>query len=595
MRGDKKGAGSGYLTYAVIGVVVALIAGYAIFSFILPVASTPNNNAATTKNFFLSLTDPATVPVGTTALYVTYSALQLSVSHNGSVSTQALPGSGTVNVLALQNSSIVLAAVNVPNGSKVTQIKVNISNAVITINGKNNTVVIGEETLTINITTNNSISGERNGLVDLVPSVTAIETVDKTVYVLTASVRAVITPPSVFAGQSSNVPSGGQQQPPQIGSHINFSSNVNLTKLFSSVTPTIKITTASITVNGNDTDFSMTVQNTGNSSVELNGVMISGSKKVYFPPPPVNLFFHMPPMILMLPIMPPSGLSLPQGEPLPPKMIITYPNGTVLNTTSFFTQPQSINQTFPPSTNVSNGSGVPPGMSGTFYLLDLAHTAYAISLNSSGALLNISGDTVAKTTTIPQPPQMNATGQTGPSNMTIPPGATIIQLPAGTTLYIQFPSGMPVPKLPTAPSSAETQDMIIGRMILSNGSLGFPPMSLNVSMGQQPNSVQGAQGTVTSQVNEGTSNAVTEGASNLSINIPVSAIPKGYMLAAGASVTLTLDGLLTLGPTPQLSANAASATQMIQPPFAVLISGDVYTINLLGKMGAHAETQITAS
>ena len=575
------------MIFAAVAIIIVAFGIYYISSLMTTQsASTPSLKQA---NFFVSLTDPATVPQGTTALYVTYSALQLSVSHNGSTSVQALPGTGTVNVLKLQNSSIVLATTTIPNGSKVAQIKVNISNAIITINGVNSSVLIGEETLTVNITHNNSVSGQQNGLMDLVPSVTAIETVDKTVYVLTASVRAIITPANVFAGQSTIVQSKGVRQPPNVGAKMNFSANVNLTSLFSSVTPTIRITSTSIVVNGNNTDFSMTVQNTGNTSVELNGIMINGSKKVYFPVPPVSLIFQMPPMIFMMPIMSPPGMPLPTGVTPPPKMVITFPNGTILNTTSFFTAAQPINSTFP----LPNMT-----LSGKFYMLDIEHTAYAVSLNSSGALLNVSGDKVAETTSPPSmPSQSNSTGgngQPGAVNMTIPAGATIILLPLGTTLYIQFPPGMRAPPIPHSPSPAQTQNMIISRMILPNGSLGFPPMSLNVSKGLAGNMQSPSQGTSTGQANSVATNAIAGGASNLSVNIPVSAIPQGYVLAAGGTVTLTLSGLLTLGPAPQLPPNVAATAQMIQPPFAALVSGAVYTVNLFGKMGAHAETQVTA-
>lgn len=581
------------IVLAVIVVAIVSVSGYFLSSNILSAARTVTHNVpASQNNFFLSLSDPATVPSGTTALFVKYSALQLSVLDNGSTLVRTLPGSGTVNVLDLQNASIVLAVTSLPNGSKVTQIKVNISGAVITIGGQNSSVVIGESTITVNLTNNNTISGQKSAIIDLVPSVTAIETVDKTIYVLTPSVRAVMTPENVFAGRSINVSNGGQLPPPQVGEKQNFVPASNLTNIFRTVTPTIKITAASIAVSGNTTSISLTVKNTGNTSVELNGVLLNGSKKVYFPAPPANLLFRMPAMVFPMPIIPPSSAPLPSNYIPPPKFVITLPNGTVMNTTATFNLSR-------PSFNGSlNGSTQPPQITGKFYLLDLVHPAEALLVNSTGALVNISGDRVIVTTTIQSPPQPNQSSsnpQQGPMNVTIPPGSVIINLPISTTLYIQFPQGMKVPS-PTLPANVTlmAQNMPIGRMIFSNGSLGFPPLSLTRQSGQISSAQGSGSGVIGSSANQGASSVISEGVSNISVQLPPGVqIPKGYDLGAGDSVTLTLSGLLTLGPAPQTSSGQQPVD--IQPPFAVLIADDLYNIGVFGEGGSHAITQVTAS
>ena len=625
-----------YLMMVTVVAVIAIVAGYMIFNNLFPTTS----SVPLQKNFFLSLTDPATVPQGTTALFVTYSALQLQISHSGGVSTQTLPGSGTVNVLSLQNSSIVLASTNVLNGSKVTQIKINISNAIITIGGENYTVVIGERTLTINVTSNNSISGQKNALVDLIPSVTAIETVDKTVYVLTANVRAVITPPNIFLSRSSSVQHGIIQSLPPVGSKVNFSSNVSLGKLFNNVTPTINVTSASISIDGNYTNLSVTVKNTGNDSVQLNGIMINGLKKVYFPQPPMSELFRLPSMIMQLPITPPAGVLTPSGFIPPPKMVITFPNGTIMNTTSTFTLPSiptrppinstnitpsistsyinksAINSTntktsnstgyinntnstvSPNSTNTktSNSTGYINStnstvslnitLNGTFYFLKIVTPAHAISLNSTGALVNVSGDIVYKTTTMPQfthTIQQNGSQQGPALNVTIPAGATAVTLPVGTTLYIQFPAGMAPPTVTPPPQiTLQAAKFPIGRMIFPNGTLGFPPMyAMSTKVVSNSTSANGAA-----------LNTIANGATNTNVTINPDQIPKGYTLMPGDSITFTLSGLLNLGPSQQVQSDNGVK---IPSPFAVLISGDSYSINLFGKIGAHAETVVTAS
>ncbi len=589
MAVSKEGKGS-HLLFVIVGLIVVVAIGYVVFNFIVPMYKAPS----AANNVYLSLTDPATVPAGTTALFITYSDIQLVVSTGGVLSTVSLPGgTGTANVLDLQNAYVVIGAMHVRNGSKIVQIRVNITSAVITVNGVNSTVVIGEGTIKANVSSGNNVTGTTNAVVDLVPSVTSIQTVDKTIYVLTPSVRAVVTPNNVFVGQSANV-SKTRFTPPPIGVKINFTGNTNLSNIFKSVTPTIKITSASIAVSGNDTSFSMTVENTGNSSVELNGLMINGLKKVYFPAPPVSLMFRMPAMVFPMPMSPPSGVPLPSNFVPPPKFVITFPNRTVMNTSGSYevsSQPPHLtNGTMPPP----NGSSL---VTGTFYLLDIVHPAFALSVNSTGALINLSGDIVWRTSSPPMMSfQPNSSQQSGPVNITVPAGAVSTPLPLGTTLYVQFPPGMAPPKQPTPPI-AQAQQMPIGRMILLNGTLGFPPMSLISKVKFNSASTQGTLGNETSSINSGASNLIANGASNLTLQIPAGAIPPGYELAAGASFTFTLNGLLLLGPAPSMPMNVSGGpnNMAFQPPFAILIPGDTYSIDLFGASGTHASTQVVAS
>ena len=545
-----------YLVVLTVSVVV--VVSLFVFGVIPPSAYAPASQTTSSQNFFISLTDPATVPPGTTALYVTYSALQMSVSRNGAVSIQSLPGTGTVNVLDLQNNTIVLAATNLPNGSVVTKVKMNISNAVITIKGRNSTVVIGESGITANISASAAISGKQSALVDLIPSVTAIETTDKTIYVLTPSVKAVIAPISVFVQPSSNI-SSKRLSIPAVGNRLRFASNISVPQIFHSVTPTVNVTLASINVNGNDTNLAITLKNTGNSSVQLNGIMLNGSKKIYIPMPPANLMFRMPATTLVLPPPVLGGI----GGPI---FRITFPNGTVMNTTSY------INVGL-----ISGNQSSPPAITGHFYILKLLKPAYAISFNFSSALLNISGDEVIETSTIPNQ-TAPLPGQTV-QNMTIPPNSTIVDLPLGTTLGIHFPKNISVSEPQPVPT-AQMQEMPIGRMIFPNGTIGFPSMSFINSLN---NSLS------TNQV----SNLLSSGVTNLNTSINPAEIPRGYILSPGASVTLTLNGQLSLGPSIQVPG--PSGNEFISSPFAVLIPGASYTVGIFGISGVEVYTKITAS
>ncbi len=559
----------GYLFITIVAIVIVAVVGYVLVSGVFSTATQTGSQAATEKNLLLSLTDPATVPAGTTALFVTFSAMQIQVSNNGQTSTQSLPGSGTVNVLNLRNASIILATANVPNGSKVTQVKVNISNAVITIGGKNYTVVIGEGTLVVNLTTNNTVFGQKHAVLDLIPAITVIETIDKTIYVLTPNVRGVMPPPGMFA----RAPGANGIQPPP-GQIQNFTSGTNLSQVFRAVTPTISITSASLSASGNDTSLSVTVRNTGNSSVQLNGLMLNGSKEVFFPLPPASLLFKMPSIIFPFPAVPRSMMPA-NASAVTPEFTVTFPNGTVMNTTdSFPMQPPPNSSNYPP-----------PQQQMKIYIIDLIKPAYAISLNSTGAVINMSGENVVVEDSVPPstlnqnmgPSYTDQNGHQVPGNITIPQNSTVITLPIGTTMYISFPSSMTPPKMPSVPQTVLTQlrNAPTFFMIFPNGTIGFPP----VSMTQQAASGPASEFEV----------------SNISSQPPSSAqIPKGYTLAANSSVTFTLNGLLVMGPSPT-SPTGAPSNIVISPPFAVPISGNVYGISVIGMAGAHAQTQITAS
>ena len=54
----------------------------------------------------------------------------------------------------------------------------------------------------------------------------------------------------------------------------------------------------------------------------------------------------------------------------------------------------------------------------------------------------------------------------------------------------------------------------------------------------------------------------------------------GYTLAAGSTFTFTISGQLTLGPASQMQSNGQAV--VMQPPFAALIVGNLYNINLFG-------------
>jgi hypothetical protein len=516
---------------ATIAVIAILAVGtYFALPYLNP--SSTKSGSTTTKGssrksgtFFVSLTDPPNVPAGTTALYVTYSQIQLVVSDNGSESTIGVAGSGTVNVLTLINSSTVIGTANLSNGTILKQIKFTISNATITIGGVNSSVVIGENVLTTNVS--GTYSGKEAALVDLQPSITEIQTVDENVYVLTPAVKSVLAPVGQF-GQIQ----GQLQQGMNLG---NFNGTF-FGGFLNSPASSLSITNSSLVVTGNDTSFSVTIKNNGNSSVQLMGLNLQGQKQLFFPQ--INVQVSPPPL----------GVGF--MAPLPPDRAVIFPNGTKLYMSNYFVNnqyqpPVAFNFTSPLTTYINNSTGI--------YSLVPAGSTYAA--------FNQLPPPSTSVTTFVQPP----------------PPPTPIPIPNGTMILFRYPQGF-VPPSSTPPQAQISfmEQQPIGRFIYPNGTVGFPPMIVSVPSVQLSNS------------------GSTPSSLNVSVSVQQSQMPSGYVLAPGQSVTLTLNGELAIGPAPMV--NNPQNGQMVPtlPPFASLSVGQSYVLQIMTTTGP-VQYNMTAS
>jgi len=97
-----------------------------------PNVTHPNNpNSTGTAPFAVMLTDPPTVPAGTTILNLTYSDISLHVIYEDNTTSWVKLGvSGTVNLFSLVNMSQTLASTTLPIGSTVDKVQFTIANVV---------------------------------------------------------------------------------------------------------------------------------------------------------------------------------------------------------------------------------------------------------------------------------------------------------------------------------------------------------------------------------------------------------------------------------------------------------------------------------
>ncbi len=151
-----------------------------------------------TATFAVMLTDPPTVPGGTSLLNLTYADVLLHIAYpNGTVEWLSVNASGTVNLFSLINMSQTLASITIPLGSYVDKIQFNIADVTAVINATTYDVTVLSDKLIINVKNscvNQTLSGV---LLDFNPTLVQIQAVDADgtlvdYYVLVPSATATI-------------------------------------------------------------------------------------------------------------------------------------------------------------------------------------------------------------------------------------------------------------------------------------------------------------------------------------------------------------------------------------------------------------------
>jgi hypothetical protein len=115
----------------IVGIIVLGGVGY--FALVLQPAKAPSSSTTTSTNtstraflspFAVALTDPPSVPVGTSALFLNYSGVELITNS----SPYFINESGSVNLLSLLNVSKIIATFSLPKYANVNQIRLFVSN-----------------------------------------------------------------------------------------------------------------------------------------------------------------------------------------------------------------------------------------------------------------------------------------------------------------------------------------------------------------------------------------------------------------------------------------------------------------------------------
>jgi hypothetical protein len=259
------------LKYGLAAVIVAL----GIIGTSLYVNNTLNLSGQTTSagqtSFFVMLTDPPTVPRGTTELNVSYSSVQLHVvSSSGSSNWVAAQDSGRVDLLSLVNMTQTIASVDLPTGSSVDKLQLKLSSAEAKIDGVVHPATLLSDNLLISMR-ETRLNGTKTGaLIDLRPTLVQIDATNSTggltsYYVLSPSATAIVK--SDISESQGKVGSRwriGNDENNRLGNEFRrFSNNVTVTQ-------------SSLLVSGNVTTLSVTLKNVGNSNATLFSLTLGG-------------------------------------------------------------------------------------------------------------------------------------------------------------------------------------------------------------------------------------------------------------------------------------------------------------------------------
>jgi hypothetical protein len=219
--------------------------------------------------FLVQLTDPPTVPTGTTSLNLTYSTINMIVAEPGqnnevtmnNVAVTPQGGSATVDLLKLQNISLTIASANLPANSTIYSVSFTVTGISIEINGTASPVTLatGGNTLLVTLAKPSFLNGTTAALLQLNPVIVNTPTG----YQMVPSAVAIIKTSSEITDQD-HVIGSKHQLTNQDKSDLDGAKGQVSARL------------TALSASGTTTTVTVQVSNTGNSPVQLVGIGLHG-------------------------------------------------------------------------------------------------------------------------------------------------------------------------------------------------------------------------------------------------------------------------------------------------------------------------------
>ncbi len=224
-------------------------------------------------SFSVMLTDPPTVPEGTSKLEVVYSDIQLHVKYpDGTTNWVASQEAGKVDLLTLVGVSQTIAELNLPTGSSVDKLKFTISSASAIIDSVTYPVTIVSETLIVNLKGVTLDGANAGALIDLRPKLLEVNALDDE----GEPVSYYVLVPSALGIDKRNV--GEEHRKIGTRRHLDDNEENELEEELQNANKNVAVA-AQIKVVGNTTTLTVTFTNNGERNATINALEIHGEYK----------------------------------------------------------------------------------------------------------------------------------------------------------------------------------------------------------------------------------------------------------------------------------------------------------------------------
>jgi hypothetical protein len=260
------------LNYGLAAVVAAIVViGVALVTNPILINPSVPDPIFTGSSFLVMLTDPPTVPNGTSLLNLTYTDMAFHIIYPNSTSEWvSINVSGTVNLLSLVNMSQTLAATTIPTGSNVDKIQFTIKEVTAVINGEIQDVTVLSNNILMTISNSNINQTLSGVLIDFNPTLVEIQSED----VEGNAVNYYVLVPSAAARIISNL----NQEQSEVGTIVELEERhrEELREHLDEISRNITIVETAFSADGNVTSLSVTIKNQGNTTFRVFGLTLHG-------------------------------------------------------------------------------------------------------------------------------------------------------------------------------------------------------------------------------------------------------------------------------------------------------------------------------
>ncbi|MCL4375820.1 helix-turn-helix domain-containing protein [Candidatus Marsarchaeota archaeon] len=255
----------GWKYWFVVPIIAAL-------SIVLVMSILFNTSSDGTFYIPISITDPPQVPVGTQALYVNYSALNLLLNTTNGPAWVNVNSSGRLNLMSIINTSQIIGEIGIKPDSSVYAAKFIITSASMEINNVTYNVELTSGNLIANVENSGRLNSSSGLLLDLYPIVVPTETQNATKFIMLPSLRFIAYKnPELYVGSNIDL-----HNPHYIIMYKRYPLHGDYNMIFENQTTAIRIVNSSVNQKDNVTSIYLKILNREGAKTTIFGVILYG-------------------------------------------------------------------------------------------------------------------------------------------------------------------------------------------------------------------------------------------------------------------------------------------------------------------------------